>query len=79
MISDAEQKIIKEGEGAHAVYAECAEWEKSSKNVMFEIKTRKGNVADLQGTVEKESGCEAAEMVPSTRTSTRRTARHLWR
>jgi chromosome segregation ATPase len=56
MIGDLEQKIIKEGEDAHKVYAEFAEWcEDTSKDVMYEIKTGKGNVADLKATIEKES------------------------
>lgn len=56
MIADLEQKIIKEGEDAHKVYAEFAEWcEDTSKDVMYEIKTGKGNVADLKATIEKES------------------------
>ena len=37
------------------VYEEFAEWcEESSNNVMFDIKTRKGNVADLHQTIDKE-------------------------
>ena len=49
-------KIIKEGEDAHKVYAELAEWcEDTSKGVMYKIKTGKGNVADLKATIEKEA------------------------
>jgi len=56
MIGDLEAKIIKEGEEAHNTYAEFAEWcEDTSKDTMFEIKTGKGNVADLMATIEKES------------------------
>jgi len=56
MIGDLETKIIKEGEDAHKVYAEFAEWcEDTSKDVMYEIKTGKMNVADLKATIEKES------------------------
>jgi len=56
MIGDLETKIIKEGEDAHKVYAEFAEWcEDTSKDVMYEIKTGKGNVADLKATIEKEA------------------------
>jgi len=56
MIGDLEAKIIKEGEEAHNTYAEFAEWcEDTSKDTMFEIKTGKGNVADLKATIEKES------------------------
>jgi len=56
LLGDLETKIIKEGEGAHKVYAEFAEWcEDTSKDVSYEIKTGKGNVADLKATIEKES------------------------
>jgi len=56
MIGDLEQKIIKEGEDAHNVYAEFAEWcEDTSKDVMYEIKTGKANVADLKAAIEKEA------------------------
>merc|ERR550532_2533757 len=56
MIGDLETKIIKEGEDAHKVYAEFAEWcEDTSKNVQYEIKTGKGNVADLKANIEKEA------------------------
>jgi len=56
MIGDLETKIIGEGEDAHKVYAEFSEWcEDTSKDTMYEIKTGKGNVADLKATIEKES------------------------
>ena len=56
------KQIVKEGEDAHAVYAEFAEWcQESSKNVMFDIKIGKGNVADLQATIEKESATIAIQ------------------
>jgi len=56
MIGDLETKIIAEGEDAHKIYAEFAEWcEDTSKDVMYEIKTGKGNVADLKATIEKEA------------------------
>jgi len=56
MIGDLETKIIKEGEDAQKVYEEFSEWcEDTSKDLMFEIKTGKGEVADLQATIEKES------------------------
>ncbi len=52
MIGDLESKIIKEGEGAHKVYAEFAAWcEDTSKDVMYEIRTGNGNVADLKATI----------------------------
>ena len=56
MIGDLETKIIKEGEDAQKVYEEFSEWcEDTSKDLMFEIKTGKGEVADLQATIEKET------------------------
>jgi len=56
MIGDLETKIIKEGEDAQKVYEEFSEWcEDTSKDLMFEIKTGKGEVADLKATIEKES------------------------
>lgn len=56
MIGDLESKIIKEGEDAHKVYAEFAEWcEDTSKDTMFEIKTGKQEVADLKAAIEKEA------------------------
>jgi chromosome segregation ATPase len=56
MISELEAKIIKEGEDAQKTYEEFSEWcEDSSKNLMFEIKTGKGEVASLKSTIEKES------------------------
>jgi hypothetical protein len=56
MISELEQKVIAEGEDAHKVYAEKAEWcEDTSKDVMYEIKTGKSNVASLKATIAKES------------------------
>jgi len=56
MIGDLETKIIKEGEDSQKVYEEFSEWcEDTSKDLMFEIKTGKGEVADLKATIEKES------------------------
>jgi chromosome segregation ATPase len=55
MISDLETKIIKEGEETQKVYEEFSEWcEERSKEVMFEIKTGKGEVESLKATIEKE-------------------------
>merc|ERR1719343_1782728 len=65
MIGDLESKIIKEGEDAHKVYAEFAEWcEDTSKDTMFEIKTGKQDVADFKAATEirdKEEAVFAAE------------------
>jgi len=56
MIGDLETKIIAEGEAAQKTYEEFSEWcEDTSKDLMFEIKTGKGEVADLKATIEKES------------------------
>merc|ERR1719183_3203698 len=54
MMSDLQQKIIKEGEAAQKIYDEFAEWcEEESKNLQFEIKTSKAQVEDLQATIDK--------------------------
>merc|ERR1719379_1422661 len=54
MISDLQQKIIKEGEAAQKVYDEFAEWcEEESKNMQFEIKTAKAEAEDLSSTIDK--------------------------
>merc|ERR1719230_1224643 len=56
MISELEQKVIAEGEEAHKVYAEKAEWcEDTSKDVMYEVKTGKSNVESLKATIAKEA------------------------
>jgi len=56
MISDLETKIIGEGEAAQKTYEEFSEWcEDTSKDLMFEIKTGKGEVADLKASIEKEA------------------------
>merc|ERR1719420_1127100 len=54
MMSELQQKIIKEGEAAQKVYDEFAEWcEEESKNLQFEIKTGKSTAEDLQSTIDK--------------------------
>jgi len=54
MMSELQQKIIKEGEAAQKVYDEFAEWcEEESKNLQFEIKTGKSEAEDLQSTIDK--------------------------
>jgi chromosome segregation ATPase len=61
MLSDLESKIIKEGEGAQKAYDEFAEWcEDRSRNVGFEIKTGKAEIAELKATIEKETSTVAA-------------------
>merc|ERR1719439_497367 len=55
MMSDLQQKIIKEGEAAQKIYDEFAEWcEEESKNLQFEIKTSKSQVEDLQATIDQQ-------------------------
>merc|ERR1719359_1725762 len=67
MMSELQQKIIKEGEAAQKVYDEFAEWcEEESKNLQFEIKTGKSEAEDLQSTIDKavsdiKAGEEAVE------------------
>jgi len=54
MMSELQQKIIKEGEAAQKVYDEFAEWcEEESKNLQFEIKTGKAQAEELSATIEK--------------------------
>merc|ERR1719327_2452735 len=54
MLSDLQQKIIREGEAAQKLYDEFAEWcEEESKNLQFEIKTGKAEAEDLQATIDK--------------------------
>jgi len=56
MMGDLQAKIIGEGEEAQKVYEEFAEWcEDSSKDLGFEIKTAKAEVADLKATIDKET------------------------
>merc|ERR1719277_1597764 len=55
MISDLEAKVIGEGEQAHKLYAEFSEWcEDRSREVGFEIKTGKAEVADLSATIDQQ-------------------------
>merc|ERR1719327_832793 len=61
MLGDLEAKIIKEGEAAQKTYDEFSEWcEDRSKNIGFEIKTGKAEIADLSATIEKETSTIAA-------------------
>ena len=55
MVGDLETKIIAEGEESQKTYEEFSEWcETTAKNVKFEIKTGKNEVASLTATIEKE-------------------------
>jgi hypothetical protein len=61
LLNGLQAKIIKEGEEAQKEYDEYAEWcEDRSKNVEFEIKTGKSNVAELKATIEEETALSAA-------------------
>merc|ERR1719194_48962 len=54
ILSELQQKIIKEGEVAQKVYDEFAEWcEEESKNLQYEIKTAKAEAEELTATIEK--------------------------
>merc|ERR1719160_849116 len=62
MISELEQKIIKEGDEAHKAYTEFAEWcEEESKNLRFEIKTAKAEAEDLNSVIEEQKADIKAE------------------
>jgi len=53
MLSELQQKVIKEGEVAQGVYDEFAEWcEEQSKNSQFEIKTSKAEADELTATID---------------------------
>merc|ERR1719436_447387 len=55
LLSDLQAKIIGEGENAHKVYTEFAEWcEDRSKDLHFEIETGKSEVASLKATIAEE-------------------------
>jgi hypothetical protein len=54
MMSELQQKIIKEGEAAQKIYDEFAEWcEEESKNLQFEIKTGKAQAEELTATIDQ--------------------------
>jgi len=61
LMSDMQTKIIAEGEAEHAIYSEFAEMcEERSKDLGFEIKTGKGEVADLKAAIDEETAMVAA-------------------
>jgi len=61
ILGGCEAKIIKEGEDAQKVYSEFAEWcEERNRNVGYEIKTGKSQVAELQATILKETSTQDA-------------------
>jgi len=54
MMSELEQKVIREGEAAQKVYDEFAEWcEEESKNIGFEVKTAKSQAEELTATIDQ--------------------------
>merc|ERR1719389_1056958 len=60
MLSDLQAKILAEGQDAQKVYEEFAEWcEDRSKDLGFEIKTGKAEVADLKACIAEQSACIA--------------------
>jgi len=61
LMSDMQTKIIGEGEEAHKLYAEFAEMcEERSKELQFEIKTGKADVADLKAAIDEETALAAS-------------------
>jgi chromosome segregation ATPase len=61
MISDLKSKIIVEGEASQKAYSEFAEWcEDRSKELTFEIKTGKAEVAELKATIDQETSTSSS-------------------
>merc|ERR1719301_151045 len=61
MLSDLQAKILAEGQDAQRIYEEFSEWcEDRSKELGFEIKTGKAQVADLTATIEDATATIAA-------------------
>ena len=61
MLGELETKILAEGQAAQKVYDEFAEMcEDRSKDLQFEIKTGKAEVADLKATIESEGATIAS-------------------
>merc|ERR1719440_1649060 len=56
MLSDLQAKVIGEGKDSQKVYEEFSEWcEDSAKDLQFEIKTGKAQVAELTATINEET------------------------
>jgi len=56
LLSDLQAKIVSEGEEAHKVYEEFAEFcEERSKQLQFDIKTSKAQSAELQASIVRET------------------------
>merc|ERR1719361_1704557 len=61
LLSDMQAKITKEGQEAEKTYVELTAWcEDRSRNLGFEIKTAKGEVASLTAVIEKETSTIAS-------------------
>jgi len=61
LLSDLQAKIIAEGEAAQKVYVEFSEWcEDRSKDLQFQIKTGKSEIAALTATIEEENALTGA-------------------
>merc|ERR1719407_113808 len=61
MLSDLQAKILAEGQDAQKLYEEFSEWcEDRSKDLGFEIKTGKAQVADLTATIDEATATIAA-------------------
>merc|ERR1719389_1178870 len=61
MLSDLQAKILAEGQDAQKIYEEFSEWcEDRSKELGFEIKTGKAQVADLTATIDEATATIAA-------------------
>lgn len=62
LLGDLEQKVIAEGEEAHKVYAEFAEWcEDTSRQVQFDIKSGKATVTKLNADIAQQSAIRESE------------------
>jgi chromosome segregation ATPase len=56
LLGDLQAKVIKDGEGAQKEYSEYAEWcSDKYKDLSYEIKTGKSQVASLTATIQKET------------------------
>jgi len=61
LVSDLQSKILKEGEAVQKAYGEFAEWcEDRSKELSFEIKTGKAEVAELNAAIAQEEATSGA-------------------
>jgi len=61
ILGDCESKVIREGEESQKVFDEFTEWcEDRSRNLAYEIKTGKAQVAELKATIEKEASSISA-------------------